>query len=344
MAKAKKLPSGNWRVRVYSHTDSEGKKHYESFTAPTKQQAEVLGAKFAASNDRKRASDVTISEAVDSYIKSNDGTLSPSTIKGYYKDAKYYAPINHLRVRKVTTADLQRFISDLSARGLSPKTVSNVWGLLKSSLDFAGCEQRFKVHLPPIKKERLYAPPAKDVIRLYNAANPKLKIAIMLAGFHGLRRGEIAALKYSDLTGDTLYIHSDIVKGVNGWVHKETPKTGASIRTIHLRAKELELIGTGNPNDYIVGLLPSSIGTNFHNLKKRLGITGIRFHDLRVYFASSAVAAGISDTYLSHMGGWREGSQSLKRFYEKPIQEIDTEYAKMLNDFFENMTQNMPQD
>ena len=47
MAKAKKLPSGNWRIRVYSHTDDTGKKHYESFTAPTKQQAEMMGAKFA---------------------------------------------------------------------------------------------------------------------------------------------------------------------------------------------------------------------------------------------------------------------------------------------------------
>lgn len=47
MAKAKKLPSGNWRVRIYSHTDVQGKKHYESFTASTKQQAEMMGAKFA---------------------------------------------------------------------------------------------------------------------------------------------------------------------------------------------------------------------------------------------------------------------------------------------------------
>ena len=36
MAKAKKLPSGNWRVRVYSHTTPDGQKKYESFTASTK--------------------------------------------------------------------------------------------------------------------------------------------------------------------------------------------------------------------------------------------------------------------------------------------------------------------
>ena len=44
MAKAKKLPSGSWRCRVYSQTNSQGIKQYESFTAPTKRQAEMMAA------------------------------------------------------------------------------------------------------------------------------------------------------------------------------------------------------------------------------------------------------------------------------------------------------------
>jgi hypothetical protein len=36
MAKAQKLPSGNWRVRVLDYTDSLGKRHMKSFTADTK--------------------------------------------------------------------------------------------------------------------------------------------------------------------------------------------------------------------------------------------------------------------------------------------------------------------
>lgn len=341
MAKAKKLPSGNWRVRVYSHTDVNGKKHYESFTAPTKQQAEIMAAKFAYSNDRTRANDITVKQAVSNYIASNDGVLSPSTIAGYVKDARQLTPIDDIRIRKITTKDIQSFISDLTKRGLSPKTVMNIWGLLKSALAFSGVEQVFKIHLPSNPKRKPYAPSNDDIVALYDNANPKLKICIMLAAFHGLRRGEIAALKYSDLYQNRLYVHSDIVKGVNGWVHKETPKTSASNRYIHLTDTELSLLGTGAPDTYIVGLLPSSIGTNFHNLKKRLGIE-IRFHDLRSYFASVAVAMGIDDIHLAHLGGWRENSQTMKRHYQKPIQEIDAMYAEKLNDHFENMTRNMP--
>ena len=54
MATAKKQKSGSWRVRIYSFTDQDGKKHYESFTASTKQEAEMMAAKYQHSADKKR--------------------------------------------------------------------------------------------------------------------------------------------------------------------------------------------------------------------------------------------------------------------------------------------------
>ena len=338
MANAKRLPSGNYRARVYSHTDGSGKKIYESFTASTKKEAEMFAAKFANDLERRRTNDLTIQEAVEAYINSNDGILSPATINGYKKDSKRFLPIANLKVRKITTQDLQTFITSMSNSGLSPKTISNTWGLLRSALSFAECDKTFKVHLPPVLKKKKYAPAQDDVTRLYENANPKLKTCIMLAAFHGLRRGEISGLKYGDLNDHSLYIHSDIVRGPNGWIHKETPKTDASNRYIYLTDKELELIGSGRNDEYIIGLMPSSIGTNFFNLKNRLGIKGIRFHDLRSYYASVAVAMGISDIYLAHLGGWRENSQVLKTHYQKPIQEINAQYAQKMNDYFESMT------
>lgn len=141
MAKAKKLPSGNWRARVYSHTTPDGKKHYESFTAGTKQEAEMMAAKFANDNDRKRADDLTVKEAVQNYIESNKGILSPSTIYGYTKDANRLKCIDNLRIRKLTSKDLQELISDLTDKGLSPKTTKNTYGLVRSSLTFSGIDK-----------------------------------------------------------------------------------------------------------------------------------------------------------------------------------------------------------
>ena len=46
MATAKKLPSGNFRVRVLVGKDLQGKKKYKSFTAKTKKEAELMAAEY----------------------------------------------------------------------------------------------------------------------------------------------------------------------------------------------------------------------------------------------------------------------------------------------------------
>ena len=342
MAKATKLPSGSWRCRVYSHTTPDGVKHYESFTAPTKQQAELLAAKFANKADKLRASDITVKEAVENYLRANEEVLSPSTILNYTKDFKRFTQINHIKIRKLTSNDIQSWISELS-KTLSPKTVKNTYNLLRVSLSFSGLDCNFVIHLPKAIKKRKFAPENEQIQALYNSAPPKMKIAIALAAYHSLRRGEISALKYGDISGNLLYVHSDVVRGKNGWVYKEIPKTETSNRYVYLTDEELSLIGKGPDDEYIVGLVPSSIGTNFYNIRKRVGLDHIRFHDLRVYFASIAVAMGMSDTTLAHLGGWKEGSAVLKQHYQKPIQSIDEGYARKMNDYFRSMTQDTTQ-
>ncbi len=344
MAKAKKLPSGNWRVRVYSHTTPDGKKHYESFTASTKQQAEMMAAKFANDNDRQRSADLTVEEAVSNYIKANSNTLSPSTIYGYTTDAKRLKPIANVRIRKITSNDIQYFISVLIDKGLSPKTIKNSYGLLRSALTFCGIDNKFMIHLPSIAKKTRTAPENDHIQALYEMASPKMKIAIALAAFHSLRRGEIASLKYGDINGHTLYIHSDMVRGVDKkWHYKDVPKTAASNRTVYLNDQLLELIGTGKPNEYILNMNPNEIGGTFIRMKKKLGID-IRFHDLRHYFASLAVVLGVPDIYTANLGGWRNDSSVLKDVYQGNIVSMSEQYAMRINKVYENMTQNMTQE
>ena len=334
MATARKLPSGSWRCRVYAYTDSTGKKHYESFTASTKTQAEQMANKYANSVDKKRAADLTVKEAVKGYLEANNGVLSPSTSLNYTKDSKRIEPLYNIRIRKLSSNDIQSWISEMSDKGLAPKTVKNTYGLLRSSLTFYGVDNKFSIHLPKSQKKRKFAPEDSQIIALYNSAPRKMKIAIALAAHHSLRRGEISAIKYQDISGNVLYIHADMVKGVDGWVYKEIPKTEQSNRNVYLSDEELALIGYGQPNEYIVPLVPSSITTNFSNIRKRLGLEHIRFHDLRVYFASIMVAMGASETTLAHLGGWKEGSSALRDHYKKSIQSIDEGYAKKMNEYF----------
>ena len=84
MAKAKKLPSGSWRVLQFVGLDADGKRQYKSFTAPTKREAEFLAAEYVAKKKRPSGR-MTVGEAIDRYIESKDGVLSPTTVSGYQK-------------------------------------------------------------------------------------------------------------------------------------------------------------------------------------------------------------------------------------------------------------------
>ena len=82
MAKAKKLPSGSWRVQVYAGEEN-GKRKYRSFTAPTRKEAEFQAAQYALERKERENGNITVKEAIDRYIKSKEPVLSPSTIRGY---------------------------------------------------------------------------------------------------------------------------------------------------------------------------------------------------------------------------------------------------------------------
>lgn len=90
MTNAKKkntLPSGNCRIQVYDYTDLDGKKHYKSFTAPTKKLAKMAAAEWKAAKEQNRITpdNLTVYDAAGRYIAAKKGALSPSTIVGYEK-------------------------------------------------------------------------------------------------------------------------------------------------------------------------------------------------------------------------------------------------------------------
>ena len=124
-----------------------------------------------------------------------------------------------------------------------------------------------------------------------------------------------------------------MIQGEKGLIHKDIPKNDSSNRTIILRDEELEIIGSGNPDEYIVPRSPSTLDHNFLMLTRKLGIEGITLHTLRSYFASIAVAIGIPDLYASHMGGWTENSTVLKDHYQKKIVSIDEAYSQKMNEY-----------
>lgn len=338
MATAKKTPSGMWRIRCLSHTDAQKKKHYVSFTAPTKAQAEQQAAAFNSKKKRVRLNNISCLDAVDRYIEALPSGTSPSTIRGYNAIRKRIQadPIGCIRIKSLTDDDLQDFVHRI-ARERSAKTVRSTYSLLMSAIN-KHTDAVFRVKLPKVHNTPKDSPTDAQVSALIAAAPPELRKAILLAAFGTLRRGEAAALKYKDLNykKSTITVHADRVLSPAGeWIYKSWPKTDASFRTVELPPEVFADLGKGDPEDYVVDLTPGSISDTFKNLRKRVDIS-IRFHDLRHYSASVMAALGISDVYAQRRGGW-SSSGVLKSVYQNVMSDQDRAFTQQLNAHFASL-------
>lgn len=340
MAKAKKLPSGSWRVRVFTGRDPvTGKQQYVSFTGPTKTEVEKKAARFAdEQKDSKRITNLLVKDAISRYITAKAAVLSPSTVRGYKGMQKlYYDEIGQKKVFSLTTEDMQLWISELTMK-VSPKTVANAYGLLSSSVALFRPDAVFRVTLPTKQKKRPVSPSDEQIIQLYEAAGLELKKCIALAAFGSMRRGEVCALKHKDINGVIAHVHADMIKTPeNGWVYKEIPKTAESNRLVRLPAEVIELIGDGVDDDFVVKCKPDVVTLSFIRLRNKMGLPGIRFHDMRHYFASIGPVLGIPDTYLSAFGGWRPDSPVMKQTYQGTMSNMSDTYAATMTEHFSSM-------
>lgn len=324
MPKAKKLPSGAWNCSVYSHTEN-GKRVYASFTAQTKSEAELKAAEFKANKKHQRYVDITVAEALSRYVESKAGVLSPGTYAEYKRAAAHdYDDIKNRRIKALTSEDLQLYVTKLTQKGLSEKSIRNNMALLRSSLALFCPDINYRITLPPKRINRPVSPSDEAVRALLENSKGNLHKAILL-GMRGMRRGEICALNYEDIVDGVAHIHADMIRGSEGeWMIKETPKTAGSDR--YIRVPDLGS-GTGR----VVTCSPGCITNQFADLKKKLGID-FRFHDLRHYFASTAAVLQIPDIYTADFGGWSRAGNApvMKAVYQNNIKSMSDYYAEKL--------------
>lgn len=356
MPTAKKLPSGSWRCRVFAGYDANGKRKYESFIVKDpskrgKKECERMAAEWSANHEDRSAMDLTVQEMVRKYIDLKEKVLSPSTIKNYEQILRTSMD----DIRMYTAADLtppivQSWINILAVRN-SPKYVRNANGLFQSSLKFSGLRgihvtlpapQDFQPHVPgdeEVKKlidyiiETTHDHTLRDMRPRY-----ELKIAVMLAAFGSLRRGEICALRTEDFDQEklTVRVNKDVVADKDGyWITKPTPKTSSSNRTVELPAFVIDAIDLSRPGTIIKGT-PDQISNRFRRAVRFSGASHFRFHDLRHYYVSIAHALGIPDAYIMEMGGWRT-DRTMKRVYRSTLADRKREEQEKLNSHFSGL-------
>jgi len=319
-----KLPSGKWRTRVYI----DGKQI--SFTASTK--AESVRLATQATNNRQYVR-MSVNAALRGYYEAKKGILSPSTAREYARSIERdFEDIKFMRTDKLTRATVQKWVSDYSVNH-SAKSTRNAYGLLSAALDLM-CDIRFKVELPKIPPRSYQIPSESDFRQALEECDSELKKAVLLAGIGTMRRGEIAALTYGDIDGNVIHVHADKIRSDSGYVVKNMPKTSASDRYITYPSFVIEALGTGRKTDPVVNISPEHISRRWRVIRKRCGLDGVRFHDLRHYAASIAHSLGVPDKVIQDRGGW-SSDRVMKAVYRNTVKEYDDKFTDMLNEHFE---------
>ena len=325
MATAKKQKSGKWMCQVftgYTYKDGKRKREYKAFTADTKREAEFLATQFLIKKEEEQTKSITVGEAISRYITTKESVLSPSTIKGYRQMEKiWYKDIADVLLGDLTRETLQIWISDLTKEH-SPKSVNNAYSLLRPAIKMFS-DVNLTVTLPERRPLEYRLPTQDELKMLLDMAKGRryLRLAIMLAAYCSLRRGEIMALEYEDIDhkAKTIHVKSDIVEGDDGRWHKKMPKDKYSIRSVPAPQFVLDEIGTGKGT--IFNCSPHYPTKEFKRLATKAGMPEMRFHDLRHFYASYLHAQGIPDAYIEKFGGWSPGSPVMKRIYRGTIDE-----------------------
>lgn len=326
-----------------SHADpltGKSVRTYHTVVGKTKRQAERARDELILELELKGGaigSGVTVREFMGSYldIREKDGTIEPSTVRGYRADNKLIARyLGDVRLGELTIPDVTKWMSDMTADKYAPKTCCKAFRLFKMALKWAQAQDLITKNpcdfCKPPKRGRtpinaLNRDDRTRMLKLARAAQPQpLGFAIELALTTGMRRGEVCALRWSDLNDDgTITVSHALGSGKGGFYIKE-PKTGCSARTIPLTAHLFTMLsaikrdseriarefGLPKSEPFILGTQepesrpynPTQLGKDFAAFVK-MNRFDCTFHDLRHTFATMMIANGCDvRTVASYLG------------------------------------------
>ena len=334
--------SDRWEA-VLSHTDpvtGEVVRTFHTVEGKTHRQAERARDALILELERKGGavgSSMSVREFMDQFLayKEGSGTIEPSTVRGYRAEARQIdSYIGSVCLAGLSVEDVSGWMRDMSADGHAPKSVSKPFRLLKQTLkwgmaqdlitknpcDFCKPPKRVKTPINALSREE-----RTRMLELARRAQPApLGIAIELALTTGMRRGEVCALRWSDLSDDGTITVSHALGNGNGGFYVKEPKTSSSLRTIPLTRRTFDMLRLvrvdavrvanefalpfGDP--YILGTQeersrpynPTQLGKDFSAFCKMNGFK-CTFHDLRHTFATMMIAGGCDvRTVASYLG------------------------------------------
>ena len=317
-----------WRLWFDAPPGVDGHRRRRSETLHgTRVQAEQRLRAVLTSIDRNtyvEPTDETTGDYVTRWLGIYGPSLSPRTVKDYRgMVTRYVVPmLGPIPLAKLRAAHIQDMYAQLTARGLSPLTVTHVHRLLHQALahavdwDLLDRNPCVKAK-PPRGKSKAMRSLDRSQVRTFIDAieGSRYRDVYMVDLYTGLRRSELLGLKWPQV--DTENATVSVIHGLHrlpgqGMVLLPT-KTASSKRRVdipasvvgvlhEIRARQmLSASETGlewHPGGFVFAtadgrpLDPEKVTHEFRARTDKAGLEGLRLHDLRHSFATLMLAAG----------------------------------------------------
>jgi len=357
-----------WRLRVFLGRDKNGKQRQKRRTVHgTKSEAEFALAQLlveVGQGDHALDDETTLGQAVDLWLASQPD-LRASTAEDYSRViAGHIKPaVGDIFLQRLTKDDLNGLYGQggsMQKAGVGPDRRRRAYGVIRRTLADAVAAGHLPANVadhskpPSAGKPDLPPPPSPDTVALImktaRAEFPGMDVFVRVAAVTGARRGELIALKWSDIDLDagTLTIARAISAGAppgnvpdRPRLHEGPTKTRQT-RTMSIDPGTLAVLAThrGEALDQVDsvggdvearrvftddqhGLIPwapDNLTRRFKRVCRAAGVEGVRLHDLRHALATQLIAAGVDVVTVSARLGHAKSSTTLD-MYASPVDE-----------------------
>jgi integrase len=317
-----------------------------SFTAPTEDEANYLALEWKMSRDRKKLTGMTVGEAIDLYIDSKDGVLSPTTISNYRICRRnYLQTLMDVPIKNINTSVIQQAInaeskkvSGKTHRRRSPKTLANAHGLLSAAIKMQDPDFVLRTTLPARPKQILEFPPVSDICAAVKGTD--VELPAVLAIWLSFSVSEIRGIQVTAIKDGCVTVCESVVQVEGKAVSKKATKAFERTRKHELPPYIMHLIeqtpawksGAG----YIETRSGKAITCRFQRVMKNAGLPHMTFHQLRHVNASVMHALNVPDLYAMERGGWKTKS-TLNRVYQHTLSAERQAQDAKINEYFSSL-------
>jgi integrase len=334
---------GRWAIIFDLHDDAGKRKRKWHAFKGTKRQAQIECARLISELQQGtyiEPNKTTLSQFLDCWLADIRSRVSPKTHERYEQICrKNIAPLlGNVILSKLKPAQISAALTNALAHGrrkdgssLSPRTVLHMHVVLKSALtqamkwELLARNPSDAVDPPKVERGKMATYDLARTAELLDAVRgTRLMIPIMLAVLCGLRRGEIAALRWRhiDLRAAQTAITESAEQTKAGVRYKE-PKSGRA-RTVALpalvadalrlhrvqQAEELLKLGVRLTDDSFVvaqadgsPLRPHSLGQEWVRFLAKAQLPRIKFHNLRHSHATHMLLSNVHPKIVSERLG-----------------------------------------